>query len=86
LWFRPLSQETLLEAVLGSAYIIIGLGLFGQSRFSLFMAILVSGVMASLAFDNRAETDILSLRVYIDTSIVALSVIVLWCVRNRPSI
>ncbi|MDP5054082.1 MAG: hypothetical protein NWP69_09840 [Congregibacter sp.] len=39
LWLLPISSTLLLSSLLGTLYILLGLGLFGISRFSLFLAI-----------------------------------------------
>lgn len=39
LWLLPTSTSLLLTAVTGTLYLLLGLGLFGISRFSLFLAI-----------------------------------------------
>lgn len=39
LWLLPTSTTLLLTALTGTLYLILGLGLFGISRFSLFLAI-----------------------------------------------
>jgi len=49
LWFRPLTAPTLLGALLGTVYLFVAIGLFGQSRFSLYLAIALStAVLVSL--------------------------------------
>ena len=49
LWFRPLTGAVITDAVIGFTYIIIGIGLQGQSRFTLFVAIAVPATVAALA-------------------------------------
>ncbi|MEM8661834.1 MAG: hypothetical protein AAGF35_13195 [Pseudomonadota bacterium] len=41
LWLQDLDPNILIGAFLGVVYIIIGLGLLGQSRFTLFVAVVV---------------------------------------------
>ncbi len=49
LWFLPLTASTLLGALLGTVYLFIAIGLFGQSRLSLYLAIALSAaVLVSL--------------------------------------
>ncbi len=38
LWFRDLDSAAVLSIWIGGVYLIVGLGLFGQSRFTLFVA------------------------------------------------
>lgn len=52
LWFRELTGAALIDALLGVVYIIIGIGLQGQSRFSLFMAIGVPAAAVALVLDT----------------------------------
>lgn len=72
LWFRELTGEAVIDALLGVVYIIIGIGLQGQSRFTLFMAIGVPAAAATMMLDsdpggalNRLEIIRLSLDVTI---------------------
>lgn len=39
LWFRDLDAAAVLSIWVGGVYLMVGLGLFGQSRFTLFVAI-----------------------------------------------
>ncbi len=41
LWLRELTLTALADGLLGTVYLVIGIGLFGHSRFSLFMAIVI---------------------------------------------
>lgn len=47
LWFRELTETAVLDAVLGAIYLIIGIGLFGRSRFTLFTAVVVPALDAA---------------------------------------
>lgn len=88
LWFRELTQEAVLSLVVGAVYLIIGIGLFGRSRFALFMAILVPAVTSALALSHLAATDLHPLQwagIVADTLSVACCGCVLWQLRNEPS-
>lgn len=56
LWFRDLDTAAVLSIWVGGIYLIVGLGLFGQSRFTLFVA---TALCATAAL--RALADIASL-------------------------
>ncbi|MBP6724964.1 MAG: hypothetical protein KA137_08990 [Halioglobus sp.] len=55
LWFRELTGAALIDAAVGVVYIIIGIGLQGQSRFTLFLAIGVPAAAAALVFSSMPE-------------------------------
>ena len=89
LWFRELSEAAVAEALLGTVYLIISLGLLGQSRFSLFVAIVAPAMGATLLlqFIPLTEMNPLQLtRVAIDGLVIMLSATVLWHVCHNPSI
>ncbi len=86
LWLRELGEAAVLDALLGATYLIIAIGLFGQSRFSLFVAAVIPGAVALTVL--RTTGGVLAvdqLRIAAD-AIVALSCAwILWRVRNEPS-
>ncbi len=90
LWFRDLTGEALLDALIGSIYLFIGIGLYGRSRFTLFLAIAVA--VAHLAFlastTGLAGTadPLQQLRSLADLVVILCSGWVLWQVRHDPSI
>jgi hypothetical protein len=87
LWFRELSGAGVLGALLGISYIIIGIGLFGQSRFTLFVAIVVPTVAAALILDTTPLTELNQLqtaRVVVDAIVPLCAVTVLLRVRKKP--
>lgn len=87
LWLRELSAGALTDASLGAVYLIIGIGLFGQSRFTLFMAIIIPATAAGLllyAFPNPGQVH--TARLAVDAIVILCSTIVLWHVRNNPSV
>ena len=55
LWFRELTGAALVDAALGVVYIIIGIGLQGQSRFTLFLAIGIPAAAAALVLRSSPE-------------------------------
>jgi hypothetical protein len=87
LWLRDLTGGVLTDALLGAVYLIIGIGLFGQSRFTLFMAIVIPAAAAGLllyAFPNPGQVH--TARLAVDAAVILCSTIVLWHVRNNPSV
>jgi len=87
LWLRDLTGAALADALLGAVYLIIGIGLFGQSRFTLFMAIVIPATAAGFllhAFPHPGQVH--SARIAVDAAVIVSSVIVLWNVRNNPSV
>lgn len=88
-WFLDLSNATLFSALFGAVYIYIGLGLYGQSRFTLFLAMVVpaGGVSLLLQYTPvEAMTPLALLRIVGSTLVILFSAVVLWQVRNEPSV
>jgi hypothetical protein len=86
LWLRELSGPAVTDGLAGTVYLVIGIGLFGRSRFSLFMAILVPiAASAALVYTRTLAGQHDTLRIAVDTAVVLLSASVLWQVRHHPS-
>jgi hypothetical protein len=87
LWLRDLTGAALADALLGAVYLIIGIGLFGHSRFSLFMAIVIPIWASGMLFFTQPQVEpIYTLRIATDAMVALFSAIVLWQVRNNPSV
>lgn len=89
LWFRELNEPAVAEALLGTVYLIIGLGLLGQSRFTLFVAIAAPAMGAALLLQSTPLPELNSLqlaRVAADALVILFCTIVLWQVRSNPSV
>lgn len=87
LWLRELDGRSITDGVLGGVYLILALGLFGRSRFSLFMGILIPTVTATtLLFFYPASIEWQLQRYATDAVIALLCLLVLWRVRNEPSV
>lgn len=87
LWLRDLTGAALADALLGTVYLIIGIGLFGHSRFSLFMAIVIPLWASGMLFYTHPQAEpIYTLRFATDALVILFSTIVLWQVRNNPSV
>lgn len=87
LWLRDLNGTAVIDALLGAVYLITGIGLFGQSRFTLFMAIVIPAAAAWYVLSYfPGAGPVYEARVAVDGLVIVCSVIVLWQVRNDPSI
>ena len=87
LWFRELNEQAVITLLLGAVYLITGLGLFGQSRFTLFVAIALCGSMASISL--RATQVLQPLQqagLASDLICVMLCALVLWQLSKRPGV
>lgn len=88
LWFRELTEHAVLSLLVGAVYLIIAIGLFGQSRFTLFVAMLVPAATATLTLDYFSFDSLPPLQlagITADAVTIACSAIVLWQLRNQPS-
>lgn len=86
LWMRPLNEQAVLDTVLGAFYLILGIGLLGRGRFSLFLAIIAPiAVAAGLWHSSQPLQQVDTLRIAIDLTVATLCAIVLWAVRHQPS-
>ena len=80
LWFRELTGAALVDALVGVVYIIIGIGLQGQSRFTLFLAIGVPATAAAMLINATPAGALGSLqlvRLAVDLIVILFSVMVL---------
>ncbi|MFK7976751.1 MAG: hypothetical protein AB8C02_11475 [Halioglobus sp.] len=87
LWMRELTELAVIDAVVGGVYLIIGIGLYGKSRFSLFLGIVVPAVSIGIIWSTLQPIDpVYRLRLTVDASIAVFSLFALWRVRNMPSV
>ena len=89
LWIDDIQLSVLVSALFGAVYLFIGIGLYGQSRFTLFMAIVIPGIGAVLALTNYELSSFSALglsQLGVDFIVILLSAIVLFRVRNNPSV
>ena len=78
LWFRPLQEAALLDAVAGSLYLLLALGLAGSSRFSLFLGIaLPSGMLALQLSQGASGESLAQLRLAVDLLVPMLCALLL---------
>ena len=89
LWFRDINEAALACALFGALYLIIGIGLYGQSRFTLFMAIVIPAAGAWFALTQAGEAVfalVARAELGADFIVIVFSVVVLLAVRNNPSV
>ena len=86
LWFRELDEQAVLALLVGAVYLITGIGLFGQSRFVLFFAVmactttfLMTGLSPLAAMPPLQLASALA-----DGMTVLLCALVLWQLRRQP--
>ncbi len=78
LWFRELDDAALLDALAGAAYLVLALGLLGQSRFSLFLGIALPAAMAALQLSQgEPTTGAAQIRLAVDLVVPPLCALVL---------
>ena len=89
LWFTDIDATALGGALFGAFYIIIGIGLYGQSRFALFLAIVIPAGGAWLIL---AQTPIAPYGQLERSQLAAALIVIILCsrvlfaVRNNPSV
>lgn len=87
LWMRELNGVAVIDALLGAVYLITGIGLFGQSRFTLFMAILIPAAAAWYVLTwFPGLGPIYNARLATDGIVMLCSLVALWQVRHDPSV
>ena len=89
LWFQDISGTAIAGALVGALYFIIGIGLFGQSRFTLFLAIAIPGADVWLVISNGHILPIGPLgavQLTISLVVILFSAVILIAVRNNPSV
>lgn len=86
LWFRELNAAALRDAAAGSVYLFIGIGLYGRSRFTLFLAIAVcTGSLVYFSRHGSGGGPLHQLRVLADLVAILCSGWILWQLRHRPT-
>ncbi len=84
LWLRELDGVALMDAVAGSVYLFVGIGLYGSSRFTLFVATAVAAAGLAMVAGRPGNPDaLLQLRMLVDLIIILCSAWVLWRLRNK---
>lgn len=89
LWLRDINSHVLVGALFGAAYLYIGIGLYGKSRFALVTAILFPALGAVLALANAPISSFSALQLTLlcaNAIVIVLCSVVLSVVRKNPSI
>ena len=81
-WYRPLDAETLVIAATGVAYLVVAVGLFGLSRFTLFVAVALC-LARSVWLPEDASLQVVLTAIDFTAALACL--LVLWSVRNDAS-
>ena len=85
LWFNVLDGEVIIAALLGMFYLLISLGLSGQSRFSLWIAVLLPATGAFLASPRvlaNPQQALLLWHILADLGVVLLCLYILFKTRH----
>ena len=90
LWFRDLTGEALLDALIGAVYLFVGIGLFGRSRFTLFLALATPAAhlvfLANTTGLAGTADPLHQVQLLADLIVILCSAWVLWQVRHDPSV
>lgn len=87
LWLRELTGAALVDGLWGTVYVIVGIGLYGHSRFSVFMGAVIPAVAAGMMIYSLPEPEqAYTLRIAVDVVIVLLCAVVLWESRHHPKV
>ena len=87
LWLRELTGMALLDGLWGTVYVIVGIGLYGHSRFSVYMGMVVpAAAIGLLLYTMPMPEQLYTLRVAVDVTIILLCAVVLWESRHHPSV
>jgi hypothetical protein len=89
LWFRELNGIAVISALIGAVYLIIGIGLYGRSRFTLFVAMVIPLAHAGLVELHTATSCLHPAQLAgmaADVTVALFSTAVLWHVRHEPSV
>lgn len=86
LWLFPLTGTTIIAAVSGLMYLLIFLGLAGQSRFTLWLAVFIPGVGVAAAIARYLSADpanIALVNVGLNLTVIIICVTILLRTRHE---
>jgi hypothetical protein len=87
LWLRELTGTALVDGLWGTVYVIIGIGLYGHSRFSVFMGMVIPTAAAGIQIYTLPQPEqAYTLRIAVDVVVVLLCAVVLWESRHHPKV
>ncbi len=85
LWVLELGAPVLGVALAGCLYLMLALGLFGVSRFALFLAALMPALRVLYAWNPLPVAEWEQLRSAVDVIIAISALFLLWQARHRPT-
>jgi hypothetical protein len=87
LWLRDLTGMAMVDAIAGFLYLVIGVGLFGLSRLSLSLGIVVpAAAIALIHYADPQPAQPYRLHGAIDAIVILFCAIELWRVRHNISV
>jgi hypothetical protein len=87
LWLRDLTGLAVADALAGFVYLVIGVGLFGQSRLSLSLGIVIpAAAIALIHYADPQPAQAYRLHSAIDAIVILFCAIELWRVRHNTSV
>lgn len=85
LWLQPLTGTALVDGLWGTVYVIVGIGLYGHSRFSVYVSMVVpAAAIGLLLYQAPLLEQLYTLRAAVDVTIILLCAVVLWETRHHP--
>lgn len=87
LWLRDLTGMAVADALAGFLYLVIGIGLFGQSRLPLSLGIVIpAAAIALIEYAGPQPAQSYRLHSAIDALVILFCIIELWRVRHNTSV
>ena len=84
LWFRNFDEQAVVALLLGTVYLITGLGLYGSSRFTLFVAISLCATVAVHSLQSQMVlTPLQQAGVATDLLVIVLCAVAAWHLRQK---
>ena len=86
LWLRDLNAMAVTDALAGFLYVVVGIGLFGKSRLSLFLGMLIpAAAIALITYHGLQPAQPYRLHMAVDALVILFCAIELWRVRHNIS-
>ena len=84
LWFNPLDTPVLISALFGMMFLLLSLGLSGQSRFTLWItifAVILNGISGGTELDMQHVEPVLAWHLAVDLVVALLCVYIVFRTR-----